>query len=86
MAMGTGFTVMCLEVFFSGTFGAGHAEFTTAIAALIGAGLAILAGVATSLLFPKTEAGTGAYFDELRDPAGEAISDRPARQTEPASQ
>jgi cation/acetate symporter len=85
-AMGTGFAVTGLEVFFGGTFGAGHADFTTAIAALIGAGLAIAAGLATSLLFPKTKAVAGAYFEELRDPAGEAISDRPRRETEPASQ
>ena len=77
---------MGLEVLFGGTFGAGHAAFTTAIAALIGAGLAIVAGVATSLLMPKTKAGTGAYFEELRDPGGEAISDRRPRETEPASQ
>jgi cation/acetate symporter len=85
-AMGTGFAVMGLEVFFDGTFGAGHAAFTTAIAALIGAGLALVTGVATSLLFPKSKAVTGAYFEDLRDPAGEAISDRRPRETEPTSQ
>ncbi len=77
-AMGTGLAVMTAEVVFGGAFGSGQAGFTTVLAALIGAILALITGVAASLLSTPSPAEV-TYFEELRDPEGEALYDRAQR-------
>jgi cation/acetate symporter len=85
LALGTGFTTMAVEVAFGGAFGSGQAGLTTVIAALIGALLAIVAGVVASLLTEAPSPAEEDYFEELRDPAGEALYDRAQRRPAPPS-
>ena len=73
-AMGTGFAVMVLDAFFGGLSGSGPLQ--APIAALIGASLSAAAGVAVSLVRPGLQSAEESYFEDLRDPAGEAIYDR----------
>jgi cation/acetate symporter len=80
VALGTGFAVMMAEVVFGGAFGSGQAGFTTVLAALIGAILAPITGVGASLLGTPSPAEI-TYFEELRDPEGEALYDRAQRRT-----
>lgn len=79
VALGLGFTTMSLEIAFGGSFGLGQAYLTTIIAALIGATLAFVGGLAGSLIGPRPSAAEEAYFEELRDPSGEALYDRAQR-------
>jgi cation/acetate symporter len=79
LAMATGFAVMGGEITFGDTFGSGQAGFTTVIAALIGAILALIVGVAASLLGGAPSPAEAKYFEELRDPGGEALYDRAQR-------
>jgi cation/acetate symporter len=79
LAMATGFAVMGAEIAFGGAFGSDQAGFTTVIAALIGAILALVVGVAASLLGGPPSAGEMSYFEEMRDPEGEALYDRAQR-------
>lgn len=81
LALWLGFGAMALEVGFGGTIGAGGVHLTTAIAALIGATLGLIAGLVGSLFGPGPSAAEGVYFDELRDPGGEALYDRTQRRT-----
>jgi Na+(H+)/acetate symporter ActP len=74
VAMGTGFTVMVLDAFFGGLSGSGPLQ--APIAALIGASLSAAAGVAATLFGPGLQSAEESYFEDLRDPAGEAIYDR----------
>jgi cation/acetate symporter len=83
-AMVTGFAVMGAEIIFGRAFGAGEAAFTITIAALIGALLALVAGVAASLLRGATEAEK-IYYEDLRDPAGDALYDRAQRRAAASS-
>jgi cation/acetate symporter len=75
-AIGTGFAVMVLEVSMGSAFGAGEMGLTTPIASLIGAFLALVAGVAVSLAWPQGSKAGESYREEMRDPGGEAIYDR----------
>ncbi len=79
LAMATGFAVMGGEIAFGDAFGSGQARFTTVIAALIGAILALIVGVAASLLGGAPSPAEAKYFEELRDPGGEALYDRAQR-------
>jgi cation/acetate symporter len=84
VAMGTGFAVMVLDAFFGGLSGSGPLQ--APIAALIGASLGAATGVAGSLFGPGLQSAEESYFDDLRDPAGEAIYDRAQRRiTAPSS-
>jgi cation/acetate symporter len=83
LAMGTGFAVMALDMAFGGTFG-GSGGLAAPVAALIGASLGVAAGVAGSLFGPA--AAESGYFEELREPDGEAIYDRAQRRVAAATQ
>ena len=75
-AMTTGFAVMLAEAVFGGMFGFGNAGFTTSLASLIGALLALVAGIAVSLYLRKPSQAEDNYCEEMRDPGGETIYDR----------
>jgi len=75
-AMVTGFVVMLAETALGGMFGIGKAGFTTPLASLIGAALALLAGVAVSLYLRQPSKAEDIYREEMRDPGGETIYDR----------
>ena len=85
LAMATGFAVMGVEVAFGGAFGSGQVGFTTVIAALIGTILALVVGVVASLFGQAPSPAEAAYFEELRDPAGEALYDRAQRRAAAAA-
>jgi cation/acetate symporter len=85
LAMATGLAVMGVEVAFGGAFGSGQVGFTTIIAALIGTILALVVGVVASLLGAAPSPAEAAYFEELRDPAGEALYDRAQRRAAAAA-
>ena len=61
-AMVFGFAAMGLEIAFGGSLGAGHAHLTMVIAALIGAALGLVAGVAGSLIGPQPSAAAASLF------------------------
>jgi cation/acetate symporter len=75
-ALGTGLVVMLADAVFGGAFGIGKAGFTTSLASLIGAALALLAGIAVSLYVRRPSQAEDLYREELRDPGGETIYDR----------
>ena len=77
VAMGTGFAVMVLDAFIGGLAGTGPLQ--APLASLIGASLSAAAGVAGSLFGPGLQSAEESYFEDLRDPAGEAIYDRAQR-------
>ena len=81
LALGLGFGAMAVEIGFGGSFGSGNVHLTTVIAALIGATLGLIGGVVGSLLGPRPSAAERAYFEELRDPGGEALYDRAQRRS-----
>ena len=75
-AMTGGFLAMLGELVVGGMLGISNAGFTTSLASLIGALLALVAGVAVSLYLHKPSQGEDNYYEEMRDPEGEAIYDR----------
>jgi cation/acetate symporter len=75
-AMVTGFTVMLAASAFGGAFGVSEAGFSTSLASLIGAVLALVAGIAVSLYLRKPSQVEDSYREEMRDPGGETIYDR----------
>ena len=77
VAMATGFAVMTLDAFIGGLSGTGPLQ--APLASLIGASLSAAAGVAGSLFGPGLQSAEESYFEDLRDPAGEAIYDRAQR-------
>jgi cation/acetate symporter len=77
VAMGTGFAVMVLDALIGGLSGTGPLQ--APLACLIGASLSAAAGVAGSLFGPDLQSAEESYFEDLRDPAGEAIYDRAQR-------
>jgi cation/acetate symporter len=85
IAFALGLAVLSLEIAFGGSFGSGHAHLTTVIAALIGATLSFIGGIAGSLLGPAPSAAEESYFAELRDPHGEALYDLARRRAAAAS-
>ena len=74
--MSTGFAVMLTDTVFGGALGIGQAGFTTSLASLIGAALALVAGIAVSLYRPQPSLAEETYYEEMRDPGGETIYDR----------
>jgi cation/acetate symporter len=75
-AMTTGFVVMLADAIFGGTLGIAKAGFTTSLASLVGAALALMAGIAVSLYRRQPSQAEDLYFEEIRDPGGETIYDR----------
>jgi len=67
---------MLAETVLGGAFGLGTAGFSTSLASLIGAAIALVAGVAVSLYLRKPSKGEETYREEMRDPDGETIYDR----------
>jgi cation/acetate symporter len=80
-AMTVGFLVMLGELVVGGMLGFSKAGFTTSLASLIGALLGLVAGVAVSLYLHKPSQGEDSYYEEMRDPEGEAIYDRAQART-----
>jgi cation/acetate symporter len=78
-AISSGFAVMVLEVSMGSAFGVGHMGLTTPLASLIGALVALGAGLAVSLVWPQGSKAEQSYREEMRDPGGEAIYDRAQR-------
>lgn len=76
VAMAAGFIVVLGEIVLGGAFGFGNAGFTTSLASLIGALLALVAGVGVSLYLRRPSQGEDNYYEEMRDPEGETIYDR----------
>jgi Na+(H+)/acetate symporter ActP len=74
-ALGIGFLVM-LAATITGAFGIGAIGITTATASLIGSALGLVGGIAASFLRSGPSETERAFFDEMRDPEGEAIYDR----------
>ncbi len=79
LALGLGFGTMSLDFAFGGAFGAGNTHLTTAIAALIGATLGLAGGLIGSQFGARPSAQEDAYFEELREPGGEALYERAQR-------
>jgi cation/acetate symporter len=75
-ALAVGFVVMLGEIVIGGATGFGNTGFTTSLASLIGALLALVAGVGVSLYLPRPSQGEDNYYEEMRDPDGETIYDR----------
>ena len=75
-AMTTGFAMMLADAVFGGTLGMAKAGFTTSLASLVGAALALLAGIAVSLYRRQPSQAEDLYYEEMRDPGGETIYDR----------
>ncbi|MGB3038520.1 MAG: VC_2705 family sodium/solute symporter [Methyloceanibacter sp.] len=79
LALGLGFATMATAIAFGDAPIAGQFRLTTVIAALIGAALGLIGGLIGSLLGPKPTPAEQAYFEELRDPSGDALYDRAQR-------
>src|SRR4029077_19726891 len=79
LALGLGFATMATAIAFGDAPIAGPFRLTTVIAALIGAALGLIGGLIGSLLGPKPTPAEQAYFEELRDPSGNALYDRAQR-------
>lgn len=75
-AMATGFCIMLAEAVIGGVFGIGKAGLSAPLASLIGAALALLAGIGVSLYLPRPSQIEDNYYEEMRDPNGETIYDR----------
>jgi cation/acetate symporter len=80
-AMVVGLLAMSAEMLFGDSLGFGHTHLTTVIAALIGVPIGLLAGIAASLAGPRPSAAELAYFEDMRDPRGDALYDRARRRT-----
>jgi cation/acetate symporter len=79
LALGLGFGTMCLDLALGGMLGPGSAHLTTVLAALIGATLGLAGGLIGSRFGASPSTQEQAYFEELRDPGGEALSERAQR-------
>ena len=75
-AMVAGFTVMLTEAVFGGAFGLGLTSLTIPLASLIGAGLALAAGIGVSLYMGAPSKIEDDYREEMRDPGGDTVYDR----------
>jgi cation/acetate symporter len=85
LALGLGFATMAAAMAFVDAPIAGQFRLTTVVAALIGATLGLVGGVIGSLLGPKPTPAEQAYFEELRDPSGDALYDRTQRRAAAAA-
>ena len=79
--MTVGLLVVLGELVVGGMLGFSNAGFTTSLASLIGALLGLVAGVTVSLYLHKPSQGEDDYYEEMRDPEGEAIYDRAQART-----
>jgi cation/acetate symporter len=86
LALGLGFSVVLGEILFGAKLGSSYGHLTTVIAALIGVTLGLMAGLIGSLLGPQPSGAEANYFDELRDPGGEALYDRALQRSTTAAQ
>ena len=84
-AMVFGFGAISLDIAFGGSFASGYAHLTMIAAALMGAALGLVGGLAGSLIGPRPSAAADNYFEELRDPYGEALYDRALRRAASAN-
>ena len=84
LALGLGFATMATAMVFGDAPIAGQFRLTTVIAALIGATLGLIGGLIGSLLGRPTPVEQ-AYFEELRDPSGDALYDRAQRRAAAAA-
>ncbi len=75
-AMATGFTVMTADAIFGGALGVFGTGFSAPLASLIGAGLALIAGIAASYTQSAPSQAEVDYRRVMRNPDGEAIYDR----------
>lgn len=75
-AMAVGFATMLIEAVFGGALGLGPADLTAPLASLIGAALALAAGIGVSLYMGAPSQTGIDYCEEMRDPGGETIYDR----------
>ncbi len=75
-ALTTGFAVVLADAIFGEALGIGEPGLTTALASLIGAALALAAGIAVSLYLRKPSQAEDLYREDMRDPGGETIYDR----------
>src|SRR6476646_2189746 len=85
LALGLGFATMATAIAFGDAPIAGQFRLTTVITALIGAALGLIGGLIGSLLGPKPTPAEQAYFEELRDPSGDALYDRAQRRAAAAA-
>jgi cation/acetate symporter len=85
LALGLGFATMATAMVFGDAPIAGQFRLTTVLAALIGAALGLIGGLIGSLLGPKPTPVEQAYFEELRDPSGDALYDRAQRRAAAAA-
>ena len=85
LALGLGFATMATAMTFGDAPIAGQFRLTTVIAALIGAALGLIGGLIGSLLGPKPTPAEQAYFEELRDPSGDALYHRAQRRAAAAA-
>lgn len=79
LALGLGFGTMCLDLALGDTLGASNVHVSTVIAALLGATLGLVGGLIGSLFGPQASAHEQAYFEELREPGGDALFERAQR-------
>jgi cation/acetate symporter len=86
LALGLGFGVAILEIAFGARLGSSYGHLTTVIAALIGVTLGLIGGLMGGLLGPQPSVAEANYFEELRDPGGEALYDRARQRSTAAAQ
>ena len=70
---------MAAAIAFGGAPNVGQFRLNTVFGALIGTDLGLIGGLIGSLLGPKPTPVEQAYFEELRDPSGDALYDRAQR-------
>jgi cation/acetate symporter len=75
-AMVTGFGVMLADAFFGGALGIFGSGFSAPLASLIGAILALIAGIAVTYAQPAPTKAELDYREAMRNPEGETIYDR----------
>jgi cation/acetate symporter len=75
-AMATGFAVMMADALFGGALGVFGTGFSAPLASLIGAGLALIAGIVASYTQNAPSQAEADYRKAMRNPDGEAIYDR----------
>lgn len=75
-AMAMGFTVMAADTVFGEALGVFGPGFSAPLASLIGAGLALIAGIAASYTQGPPSQAEADYRRAMRNPDGEAIYDR----------
>ncbi len=75
-ALGAGFATMLIEAVFGGALGLGLTALTIPLASLIGAAVALVAGVGVSLYMSAPSKIEDDYREVMRDPGGDTIYDR----------